>query len=192
MNGHNRTPLLQRVTQLVGEDSGTVGPLSSVLGETAIDRLGQAARHERRHGAERRGRLGHLFGKHLGRLLRFERQRARECEIADDAERVEVAPPVHNFAQRLLGTHEFRRSHHFAGGQRTRAGDRTGNPEIRDEHAAAVLEQDIVGLDVAMDDALRMRVGERPGDVAQDARCLRRRQWAAPPHTVGERFALDV
>ena len=43
-----------------------------------------------------------------------------------------------------------------------------------------------------MDHTLRVRIGERPGHVAQHARRFRRREGAALPHALGQRLALDV
>ena len=50
--------------------------------------------------------------------------------------------------------------------------------EVGDGRGAA-REEDVVRLDVAMDDAALVRVGERARDVAQDRRPLRRRAAAA-------------
>src|SRR5881296_237865 len=72
------------------------------------------------------------------------------------------------------------------------AGNPTGNSELGHEHAAVVLEQDVVRLHVPMDDALSMGVGERPGDVAQHTRCFGGRERPAPPHPLRQSLALDV
>src|SRR5258705_271824 len=43
--------------------------------------------------------------------------------------------------------------------------------EIRDD-SCALTEQNVLGLDVTVDDALSVRVGESAGDIAQDAKAL--------------------
>ncbi len=43
-----------------------------------------------------------------------------------------------------------------------------------------------------MDDATAVRICQRPGDLAEDARHLVRRQWTGTPHAVGKCLAVDV
>jgi hypothetical protein len=180
------TPLLQRVTKLVGEDGGPIRTLLPILGEAAIDRLRQASWNHRRNGTKGRGRLGHLFGEHFGRLLRLERQTTGAGEVADDAEGIEIAAPVDRFAQRLFGTHELGRANHLSGAERTCARDHTRDAEIGDQYAAAIFEQDVVRLHVPVDHALAVRVRERPRDVAQHTRAIGRGQRTTPPHAFGQ------
>ena len=52
--------------------------------------------------------------------------------------------------------------------------------------AGAGVEQDVVGLDVAVHDAALVRVGERVGDVAQDAARLVDGQRAVLVQALGE------
>src|SRR6185437_15864073 len=58
--------------------------------------------------------------------------------------------------------------------------------------AGGGLEQDVVGLHVAMDDAATVRVGERPRHLAQHARGIRRRKRALRAQPFAERLALDI
>jgi len=53
---------------------------------------------------------------------------------------------------------------------------RFGDPEIGDDHAARRVYEDVVRLDVAVDDAAPVRVRERVGDLARDARRVSDRQ----------------
>ena len=69
---------------------------------------------------------------------------------------------------------------------------RAGDAEVGDERAlAAALEQDVLGADVAVDDARAVRVGERPGDLAQHARRLAGEQRPARADPLAERRPLD-
>ena len=109
------------------------------------------------------------------------RQRRLPCERFEQhaPETVDVGAGVQLDAQRLLGTH-------IAGGadglprlrerRRTRGADRSRDPEIGDDRMAA-RQQNVLGLDVAVDHPLRMREGERVRDVAGEAATTR------PPHT---------
>ena len=58
--------------------------------------------------------------------------------------------------------------------------------------AGSVREQHVLGLDVAMDDALAVRVGERPGHVPQQAHPLGDRERLAAGHPRAERLAPHV
>ena len=74
-------------------------------------------------------------------------------------------------AHRLLGRHVLRRAEREPGLRHALAArllHRERDAEVGDERVAA-LEQDVLGLDVAMDDAVRVRVLERVGDLARDA-----------------------
>ena len=184
--------LFQCVAELLRQRGRPLRTIGRILCETPIDRLGEAPWHERGDARERWRGLGDLLREHIGRLVRFERQRCRTREIADDAQRIEIAARIHDFAERLLGTHELGSTHHLARGKRAGARDHTRDPEIGDQHAAVVLEQDVVGLHIAMDHTLPMRVRERPGDVAQDARSFGGGERPAPPDALRQGLTLDV
>ena len=76
--------------------------------------------------------------------------------------------------RRLLGRHVVRRAErepglrHAAAGRR---GDGERDAEVH-HHRAAVVQQNVLGLDVAMDHAVAMRVVERVGHFARDAHRL--------------------
>src|SRR2546430_12024107 len=72
-------------------------------------------------------------------------------------------------------------------------GQRLRDPEVRHDDAAATpLEQDVVGLHVAMDDPKRVRGPERVGGLLHDAARLVRGQPAAPLELGAERLAVHV
>ena len=93
-------------------------------------------------------------------------------ELVEDAgEREDVAAAVDLLvAAGLLGAHVGRGAHHHAGrGQLlVHLAHRARDAEVGHQHPI-VLEHDVVGLDVPVDDALLVRVGERRGDRAADA-----------------------
>ena len=169
-------PHLECVAQRFGEGFAGGKALSGILREAAIHRLRQCAWHSGRHGGGRRGCDGEVL-RHDGRGVRpLERQLPRQHVVADDAERIEVAAAVHRLAARLLGAHEVGRAEHLAHPRAAARLRQAGDPEIGDEGAARpLLEQDVLGLDVAMHHALRVRIRQSPGDLAQDARGLGRR-----------------
>ena len=96
----------------------------------------------------------------------------------------------------LLGSHVGRRPQHHAergGPGPARAGrgaERLGDAEVG-HHGGAGGEEDVVGLDVAVDDAVLVGVGEGPGHVAEQAHHLG--EWERTPREPrAERLALDV
>ena len=65
--------------------------------------------------------------------------------------------------------------------------------EIGDQSApCSSLEEDIVRLHVAMDDAAPVCLCQRPRDLPQHARGFRRRQGTARPKSLAQRFSFDV
>jgi hypothetical protein len=108
-----------------------------------------------------------------------ERRLAGEHLVAHGGEGVLVGPPVHRvLMRRLLRRHVGRRPEHVAGaGERlvvARAGglERAGNPEVRDQHHPVVGQQDVLGLDVAVDHPLAVGVGEGLRRLAGDTQRL--------------------
>ena len=90
----SRPELVQRVDHVVA----VLEALSGILGETAVDDVGQGARRERRDGVQRRRRLGDVRDEDGRRELGVERETARQREVADDAERIDVAARVDRVA----------------------------------------------------------------------------------------------
>ena len=89
-------------------------------------------------------------------------------EHAADAE--QVAAPVHLRALHLLGGHVVRGSHDVPGAGHG-GGGQARHPEVHDLHRPVFLDEDVGGLDVAVDDAGLVGVGE-PGQHLHDHRHL--------------------
>ena len=68
---------------------------------------------------------------------------------------------------------------------------RPGDAEVGDQRLSA-REQDVVGLDVAMDDAALVGVGQRGGHLRRDLKAVRDRQLPFPLQAVPKRFPLHV
>ncbi len=118
--------------------------------------------------------------------------------VSHHAERVEIHPVIDaRVAEGLLGRHVRQGADDHAdagdlGGALGLGGgvDRLGHAEVGD-NGVAVLEQDVVRLDVAMDDAEAVGVGQGIGDFGEEAHRLRHREWALARQPVAERFPLD-
>jgi len=72
-----------------------------------------------------------------------------------------------------------------------RLGDRERDPEVRD-HGLALLEQDVLGFDVAVDHPALMREMERIGHVSRDRDRLVHAQLLLTRHLLPQRLAFDV
>ena len=80
--------------------------------------------------------------------------------------------------RRLLGAHVLHRADREPGSRQaipTGFGERERDAEVRDQRLA-VVQEDVLGLDVAMDDALPVCVVERAGDLSHDSNRLVHRQ----------------
>ncbi len=87
----------------------------------------------------------------------------------------------------------MRRPHHLADLGELCGLGHLRDPEVGDHRAARrPLEKDVVGFDVAVDDAPRVRVGERPGDLLDHLRRRRDRHRAARAHAMRERLPVHV
>ena len=65
-----------------------------------------------------------------------------------------------------------------------------GDPEVGDQRSA-IVQEDILGLDVAMDNVVAMRVVERAPNLTRDAHRVVDRQLRLPGQPFPERLALD-
>ena len=68
---------------------------------------------------------------------------------------------------------------------------RPGDAEVGHQRVPAA-EQDVLRLDVAMDDALPVGVGQRVGDLARDLQRVLHRELGLARQAVPQRLALDV
>src|ERR1700674_5348339 len=99
----------------------------------------------------------------------------RPASRSHAAERVEIAPPIHLPVFRpLLGTHVSGRAERDARLSEplaTRGRDGAGDSEVRNQ-GVAVLEQDVLGLDIPVYDAEAVGVAQRLRHVACNAQRL--------------------
>jgi len=95
----------------------------------------------------------------------------------------------------LLRAHVVRRSQRESGLRQSKvpcvAGPEFGSAEVSQQRLA-VLEQHVVRFDVAMDDAVAVRVVEAGGDLGGDAKDIGERKLRLPLQPGAERFPFDV
>ncbi len=111
---------------------------------------------------------------------------------------MDVAPGVNDAAPALgpLGTEIAQRPDDVAGGRQVALPPHAGQPEIGDPEAMISVDQEVRGLDVAVQDVVAMGVVERLGRLTGQLRRLARREAVPRPLAevadhLGEVRALD-
>ena len=183
--------LLQGVRELLrGRE-----PIRRSLGQRLRQRRFDAGRHRLPHHRDP--------GRGLAPLLRQDRLRRRpgvgrltaQHLVQHAAQGVDVGPAVHLIRPaRLLGAHVGRRAHRQARLRDPRAPgllDRPGDPEVG-HHGVAPFEQDVLGLDVAVDDPPSVRIVQRVGHLAGDPHRVLDRELLLPVQPIAQALALDV
>jgi hypothetical protein len=117
--------------------------------------------------------LRDVLDEHRRRARRRERRLAAEHLVGDDTQRIEVAPSVDlTLPSRLLGRHVGRGPEGHSGRRQpgiTPLGHRTGDSKVGDHRAPRFrIEDDVVRLDIAVNDAPFVGVGERVGHFSDD------------------------
>jgi hypothetical protein len=163
--------------------------------ERLPDRLIGALRQVRPHRPRARRRLGEAAHEHRLRGRPVERRLAGKHLVQHRGQRVDVGPRVEPLVARgLLGAHVGRRADDEPClGQLllVAPSEVPRDPEVGHERVAVVGEEQVLGLDVAVDDAVAMRVLERLRRLAGDTERVLDRELPLPPEPVAERFALD-
>ena len=172
---------------------GALEPVVRVLGEGAHDQAVQL----------RRRRVGDLGGRdrlvldvlvdHRERRLAGERGPQRQQLVEEAAGGVEVRAVVDGLAERLLRGEVLGGAHHHAGLRHRRLGavQGAGDAEVHDLDGAGVGDDDVGRLDVAVDDAVLVAVGERLQDTGDDDERLLRAGRLRVDQQVADGVALD-
>ena len=128
------------------------------------------------------GQAGHGHG--AGRVASPDRS-AREHLGKDEPEGVDVGRGRHVLAAGLLRAQVADAAERLAGQRQLRLGQGPRDAEVGDLHLAGHADQDVRGLDVAMDDAHAR--GPRPGRRRPASRCVPRRPRARNRDRAGSR-----
>ena len=129
--------------------------------------------------ARRLRRLGSVLDDECGRRIPEERGTPGDHLVEDAAERVDVRPRVERLALALLGGHVDRRPEHHPAHRQVRSAreigsvlSKLGHAEIQnldeDRAVARRFEEDVVGLQIAMDDAFGVSCVNGRTDLAHD------------------------
>src|SRR6185503_18162017 len=124
-----------------------------------------------------------------------ERRLSREHLVQDAAEAVDVAASIDiGIRHPLLWTHVRRRTQRYTRRRQLLCSECAGgarNPEIGEE-SLPVLDKNVFGFNIAMHDAVAMRMIERACYLAGDAQCFVERELPLAIELGPQRFPLDV
>ena len=115
--------------------------------------------------ADRPGRLVRMLAQHRQGRGRLERQRPREHLVQHTAQGIDVRPGVRALPPALLRRHVVRRAHHHARGRHGRQRLAARDAEVRHLRRTVGSDQHVLGLDVPVNNALRVSRGEAVGDL---------------------------
>ena len=190
----------QGVADRCGGGGALAGGRVQERGDDLVERLGDLAAELLLQGG---GRRAELAGDQLGDALALP-QAATDAALPEDhAEGVEIAAGVDGVADGLLGGHVAggAEDRPHAGEGQALVGDGGGllddasDAEVDDAgvQAAVVagLDEDVVGLEVAMDDADRVGGGEGVGDLRAEVGDGARAELAVGVEVLGEADAAD-
>ena len=178
-----------RVGEIPREITGRLVALLRLLGETAANDPRQRFGRRRTHGREGLRLLFQNRGERLDRGRALEGPAARGHLVEDGPEGELVGAVVDRLSGRLLRRHVADRPENDAGARLlsrgqdlTSVGERRrgfGQAEIENLHETLGGHHDVLGLQVPVNDARCVRLGEAGGDLRADRKRLLRRQRAA-------------
>ena len=135
-----------------------------------------------------------MLHQHRRRVARLERQLPRQHLIADNPQRIQIGAAIHlALSHRLLRTHIRWRAYGNAGRRQLLVPfGRPRNAEVGDHHAPRrAIQQDIVGLDIAVHHARAVCVLQCARHVAQYAPHDIERWARLLVEPFGQRLSLD-
>ena len=152
-------------------------PVHRVLREGTQDHSVEGAGDRGVQLARRPRALGDLLEGHRDRGVGIERHPSRERLVEHHADRVDVRPGRDRQPLSLLGRQVLRRSEHRPGlGDLRGAG--AGDPEVGHPCSPLRVDQNVLRLQVAVDDAVLVRVLHARQHLADDLDCLGHRETA--------------
>ena len=147
---------------------GVVETLERVLGQRPVHEALPVAQVRR----QARDRIARVHHGHRQRVLCLVGQFAGQHLPGQHAHAVEVGTRIDFFAPSLLRGHVGGASHGQAGaGDAAAVAAAQGNAEVRQQRTAGIVKQDVFRLDVAVDHAAAVGIGQGREQAAQDLAC---------------------
>ena len=203
-----RVRCTHQAQQVVAQLRRPAVPQERLLGQAQADDLVEAVRQPRHEAAGRRGRVVQDRGHDRELPLAAERPLPGRHLVEDDSEREEVAPVIHPALLDLLRRHVGRGPDDAPGPGQTGvlrplpersllversllARSQLGDPEIEDFDAPVAGHHDVARLQIAVDDAPRMRRLQRLGQGERQGKQAIEGDRTAGGEQVGHRLPLD-
>ncbi|MFO0744357.1 MAG: hypothetical protein U1F43_01615 [Myxococcota bacterium] len=179
---------------------GRLGPTVRVLGEAAHHQIGQRPAHRLARARRPRHRLVQVGARVGGRARAHERRASGEHLVGDAAEGVDVGARCDGVADDLLGRHDARRADDDTGARERHArralAGHLGDAEVEQLQRRTAPrvghQEEVLGLQIAVDDAGRVGLGQRLEDLRAEAAGVEQRQRRLAAEVARERLALEV
>ncbi len=172
----------------------TLKPVRRQLGERLVNRPLHLGRHRVANGADQRRLLGQHLGHDRLRVAAGVGRVAGQHLIEHRAQRIDVAPCVEcTIAHGLFGAHVLRRAERHPGlrhpgGVGRGHGER--DAEVRHQ-GALVVQQDVLGFDVAVDDPPPVRVIQCAGYLGGQPHRVLERELLLAVQAIAQRLSFD-
>ena len=199
-----RAPATSRRTgrqreRFVGESRGEVvratEPVGRQLGEGLLHGIRDIERHARPKRTKRLRLRRHQLGDDRLRARPRVRRLAGEHFVRHGAERVDVGAPVYcTISGCLLRRHVLWRAERqprLRDALPARVAHRQCDPEVGD-HGLAGLHQDVLGLEIAVDHAVLVCIGQRACDGGRDPHGVAHRELLLAVEPRAQRLALHI
>ena len=167
--GAHRLPV-EEPGQVIGQGRGGRVTIDGTLGQGLQDDGLKIPRDPPVDHPGRRGFAAADLIQQLGRGVAVERRPERQQLVQRGPQAVDVGPPVDDPRARLLGTHVPRRAQQAVVMGQAGIGEPAGQAEVRHPDRSLLVDQQVGGLDVAMDHAMMVGVRERLGRLEADFR----------------------
>ena len=178
-----RSPV-RTVAASCGRSSGAFASSAEIRAARPVGRFGRRV-------ADRRRLVADVARGDVGEAAAAEGRPSGEHLVEHDAQRVQVGARVDLATQRLFRRDVLARPEHAAGLRQTRLLQRTGDPEIGHAHPAVVADQDVAGLQIAVDAAPRVGGGEAVRDLRRDRDRVGDRDHPLLPEALPQIGAVD-
>ena len=137
-------------------------------------------------------RSGCALNHHFVRRAARERKRSGEHFVEHDAQRVDVRSAIECNPLHLLRRHVMRRADHLPRFGQRGVLDGLGQTEIGDQDLPPPVDENVLRLEIAMDDALIMRRLQPLADLPEDVDDARQRQASFASQQGREVLTIDI
>ncbi len=183
--------LLTNGDQVAQHVTDALVPFVARFGERAIDDGNHLPRQRRIDAIERLRNLLQNLVERGGKRIALEGLAPAEHLVDDDAGREDVGPVIRALAADLFGRHVVDGAHHHVAVRQLRRHE-PRQPEVEQLYAPVIGDEDIRGLDVAMDHVVRVRELEPLADLDRQIELVCQAQPIVAGHPALEILAVEI